>query len=128
MTVYLMSHVYRHFGPMMALAAVAWSAPAVAAPPSPVSAGKANDGGPAVPVASLRRVRLETLSRRGNGYIAQMDNGGHAELTLDPRLQEAAEETLDAFQVPYGAAVVLSIPDGRVLALAGRSAAAPELG
>src|SRR4029434_2941729 len=31
-------------------------------------------------------------------------------------------------QIPYGAAVVVSVPDGRVLAMVGRSAADPELG
>lgn len=120
-----MSSFNRYVGPMITFVAATWSAATVTASPAPASA-KATHG--AGPVASPRRVRLETLSRHGGGYVAQMENGGHAELTLDPRLQEAAEETLDTFQVPYGAAVVLSIPDGRVLALAGRSAAAPELG
>lgn len=85
---------------------------------------------PAIPsgLTSGRRIRLETLVRHERGYSATLANGAHADLTLDPRLQEAAEETLDTFQIPYGAAVVVSIPDGRVLALAGRSAVAPELG
>jgi peptidoglycan glycosyltransferase len=74
------------------------------------------------------RVRLETISRRGRGFVADLEGGAHAELTLDPRLQDAAEEVLRDFQVPYGAAVVISVPDGRVLALAGRSQVSPELG
>jgi peptidoglycan glycosyltransferase len=74
------------------------------------------------------RVRLETISRRGRGFVADLEGGAHAELTLDPRLQDAAEEVLRSFQVPYGAAVVISVPDGRVLALAGRSEVSPELG
>lgn len=126
MTVYLMSYIHRHLAALIAVAVAATPPATVAASPAPAAAKAAN--GTSMPVASLRRVRLETLARHGSGYVAQLDNGGHAELTLDPRLQEAAEETLDTFQIPYGAAVVLSIPDGRVLALAGRSAAAPELG
>ena len=35
---------------------------------------------------------------------------------------------LRAFQIPYAGAVVISIPDGRVLAMVGRSAADPRLG
>ena len=35
---------------------------------------------------------------------------------------------LRAFQIPYAGAVVVSIPDGRVLAMVGRSAAEPRLG
>src|SRR6516165_10031211 len=73
-------------------------------------------------------VRIETLHRTGRAYRAALAGGGHAELTLDPRLQEAADDVLRSFQIPYGAAVVLSVPDGRVLALVGRSAADPTLG
>jgi penicillin-binding protein A len=73
-------------------------------------------------------LRLETLRREGRTYVVATDDGGHAELTLDPRLQESTEEVLKTFQIPYGAAVVLSIPDGRVLAMVGRSAADPQLG
>jgi cell division protein FtsI/penicillin-binding protein 2 len=74
-------------------------------------------------------VRLETLRLAdGQVYVAALADGGRAELTLDPRLQEATEEVLRAFQVPYGGAAVVSVPDGRVLALVGRSAADPRLG
>jgi cell division protein FtsI/penicillin-binding protein 2 len=51
-----------------------------------------------------------------------------AELTLDPRLQEATEATLRAYQIPYAGAVVMSVDDGRVLAMVGRSEADPALG
>ncbi len=73
-------------------------------------------------------LRLETLTRQGTRYLADLEDGGRAELTLSPRLQEAAEDVFRAFEVPYGAAVVVSIADGRVLALAGRAAAARDLG
>src|SRR6185369_9164670 len=71
---------------------------------------------------------FETMHREGRTYVVATDDGGRAELTLDPRLQEASEEVLRTFQIPYGAAVVVSVPDGRVLALAGRSEVEPALG
>jgi cell division protein FtsI/penicillin-binding protein 2 len=73
-------------------------------------------------------VRLETLQRAGDEYFAATADGGRAELTLDPRMQEATDEVLRVFAIPYAGAVVMSIPDGRVLAMVGRSAADPRLG
>jgi peptidoglycan glycosyltransferase len=73
-------------------------------------------------------LQFETLRREGRTYVVATDDGGRAELTLDPRLQESTEEVLKAFQIPYGAAVVLSIPDGRVLAMVGHSSVDPQLG
>jgi cell division protein FtsI/penicillin-binding protein 2 len=73
-------------------------------------------------------IRLETLQHVGDGYFAETDNGGRAALTLDPGMQEATDEVLRVFAIPYAGAVVLSIPDGRVLAMVGRSAADPRLG
>jgi cell division protein FtsI/penicillin-binding protein 2 len=73
-------------------------------------------------------IRLETLQRVGDGYFAATADGGRAELTLDPGMQEATDEVLRVFAIPYAGAVVLSIPDGRVLAMVGRSAADPRLG
>ena len=43
-------------------------------------------------------------------------------------MQQSTENLLRAFQIPFGAAVVVSVPDGRVLALVGQSAADPRLG
>jgi cell division protein FtsI/penicillin-binding protein 2 len=73
-------------------------------------------------------LQLETLRREGAGYVVTGDDGGRVVLTLDPRLQESIEDVLRGFQIPYGGAVVVSIPDGRVLAMVGRSAAEPRLG
>jgi penicillin-binding protein A len=73
-------------------------------------------------------VKPETIRLVGRHYVADLTEGGHAELTLDPRLQSSTDEVLRAFQIPYGGAVVVSIPDGRVLAMVGRSAADPRLG
>jgi cell division protein FtsI/penicillin-binding protein 2 len=60
--------------------------------------------------------------------VAQTSRGALVDLTLDPHLQEATEETLKAYQIPYAGAVVLSVPEGRVLAMVGRSEADPSLG
>lgn len=73
-------------------------------------------------------LRLETLTRQGQTYFVASADGGHAQLTLDPQLQESTEDVLRTFQIPYAGAVVLSIPDGRVLAMVGYSAADPTLG
>jgi cell division protein FtsI/penicillin-binding protein 2 len=73
-------------------------------------------------------LRPETIRLQGGRYVADLDGGGRADLTLDPRMQESTTEVLRAFQIPYGAAVVMSVKDGRVLALVGRSAVDPRLG
>jgi penicillin-binding protein A len=97
---------------------------AAAADPGTPGPGRATD--PAA--AGSRQVKLDTMARVGDRFTAMLEGGARADLTLDPRLQDAADEVFRAFQIPYGAAVVLSIPDGRVLALAGRSTVTPELG
>ena len=86
--------------------------------------GSRKEGRPPIPVLGTMRL----AGPAGQGYIAATDDGGLAALTVDPRLQQATESVLRAFQIPYGAAVVLSVPDARVLALVGRSAADPRLG
>jgi penicillin-binding protein A len=73
-------------------------------------------------------LRAETIRLVGRRYVAELADGGRAELTLDPRLQQSTEAVLRSFQIPFGAAVVVSVPDGRVLALVGQSAADPRLG
>jgi cell division protein FtsI/penicillin-binding protein 2 len=73
-------------------------------------------------------VRFETARLRGDHYVADRASGALADLTLDPRLQAATERLLRRSQIKYGASVVLSIPDGRVLALAGRSSVDPNAG
>jgi peptidoglycan glycosyltransferase len=73
-------------------------------------------------------LQLETLRREGRTYVVSSEDGGRVQLTLDARMQEPIEDVLRGFQIPYAGAVVLSIPDGRVLAMVGRSAAQPQLG
>src|SRR5947207_6631726 len=73
-------------------------------------------------------LRAETIRFAGRRYVADLTDGGRAELTLDPRLQPSTAGVLRAFQIPFGAAVVVSVPDGRVLALVGQSSVDPRLG
>jgi cell division protein FtsI/penicillin-binding protein 2 len=60
------------------------------------------------------------------GFIQVLHDGGRVELTLDPRLQQMAESVLESHRTSYAGAVLLSVEDGRVLAMAGRSTAEPE--
>ena len=78
--------------------------------------------------ARAQTLRADTIRLDGQHYVAELANGGHADLTLDPRLQTSTESVLRTFQIPYGAAVVLSVEDGRVLALVGRSEVDKRLG
>jgi len=73
-------------------------------------------------------VLMETARLRGDRYIADRASGAVAELTLDPRLQAATERLLRRSQIKYGASVLISLPDGKVLALAGRSSVDPAAG
>lgn len=83
--------------------------------------------------ADLAHARLQReldwtrVRKDGIGYVQVFADGAHAELSLDPRLQELTEKTLADHPTPYGAAVLLSVADGRVLAMAGRSDAEPDL-
>jgi penicillin-binding protein A len=72
-------------------------------------------------VVSWARVR-----REGDGFVEHLPGGKRAELTIDPTLQARAERLLREHDAPLAAAVLLSVEDGRVLALAGRDKRAPE--
>jgi cell division protein FtsI/penicillin-binding protein 2 len=72
-------------------------------------------------------VALETSVLRGIHYVADMDGGGLAQLTLHPALQKSVEEALASHRLPFGAAAVISIPDGKVIALAGYAKNDPGL-
>ncbi len=79
----------------------------------------------AAPRAPPAELHLEHIRREGSGYVAELPDGRHTELTLDPRLQAFAEQLIEERRAPYAAAVALSLDDGRLLALAGRSLAEP---
>jgi cell division protein FtsI/penicillin-binding protein 2 len=71
-------------------------------------------------------LRWAAVREDGDGFVQVLPDGGHIELTLDPRLQRLTEHLLGERPAPYAAAVLLDVSDGRVLALAGRSSAEPE--
>ena len=75
----------------------------------------------------LDDARLDTTQKKPV-YTVVLDEGSRAELTLDPRLQKLTEKVLAAHRRPYAAAVLMSVEDGRVLAIAGRSEREPKLG
>ncbi len=76
------------------------------------------------PDATLLLDKMELL---GDRYVAPMSDGRRAVLTLDVRLQAAAEKVLQRSKAPRGA-VVVTDGDGRVLALAGRRTVDPKGG
>lgn len=80
------------------------------------------------PVAAADAVvQLEKMELRGDRYVAPMSDGRLAVLTLDVKLQAAAEKVLSRAKAPRGA-VVVTDRDGRVLALAGRRTLDPKGG
>jgi penicillin-binding protein A len=66
------------------------------------------------------------VRKDASGYVDVRTDGTRAELTIDPGLQGRVEKLLRAHPTPYAAAVVLSVEDGRVLAMAGRSSKEPD--
>lgn len=64
---------------------------------------------------------------RDGVYEIDLDGGRRVRLTLDPKLQRAAEKLLEQTRAPRAAVVVMA-PDGRVLALAGRRTESPRGG
>lgn len=64
---------------------------------------------------------------RDGAYEIDLGRGRRARLTLDPKLQRAAEKLLERTRAPRAAAIVMA-PDGRILALAGRRTESPRGG
>jgi cell division protein FtsI/penicillin-binding protein 2 len=77
--------------------------------------------------ANRRMVELDTTTLRGSHFVADLEGGGLAQLTLNPALQRSVEEVLASHHLPFAAAAVVSIPDGKVLVLAGSSKTDPSL-
>src|SRR5436305_9727288 len=77
---------------------------------------------------SQHRWDWSRVRKDGGGYVDVRADGSRAELALDPALQSRVEKLLRAHPTPYAAAVVLSVEDGRVLAMAGRSGREPDKG
>jgi cell division protein FtsI/penicillin-binding protein 2 len=76
----------------------------------------------------LPQVLLDTAHFDGDRYVATLQSGGLAELTLSPSLQRSVETYFRTHHFPFAAAVAISLPDGKVLALAGHSEADPSMG
>jgi membrane peptidoglycan carboxypeptidase len=96
-------------------------------PPGPLPALPLDPGAiapgpiPETPPALGDAVLDVTLGR----YVAPLEGGGRAILTLDPRLQARLERSLLSWGVPWGAVVVMEPATGRVLALAAHSRVEP---
>jgi peptidoglycan glycosyltransferase len=94
----------------MAAGEMAAGAMAPLPPPRPIGGAAADR----TPELDLARMEL-----RGDRYLAPMRDGRWAILTLDPKIQAVAEKVLRRAKAPRGA-IVVTHPDGRILALAGR--------
>lgn len=82
---------------------------------------------PASPIPQPLPVLGEASFDEGlDRYVAPLEGGGRAILTLDPRLQARLERTLRSWDVPWGAVVLVEPSTGRVLALAEHSRAEPD--
>jgi cell division protein FtsI/penicillin-binding protein 2 len=80
------------------------------------------------PVDWRRAIAASLTPRAEAGRLVQpLPDGGRVELTLDPEMQRAAERLLGEADPIQGAAVLVSVEDGRVLALAGRHRDAPAV-
>lgn len=101
-----------------------WAAPAAAQEMTPAEREDviSMEAGPVRPT-----VALETAALRGAHFMADLEGGGLAQLTLHPTLQKSVEDALASHHLPYAAAAIISIPDGKVLVLAGYSKADPTL-
>lgn len=94
---------------------------AEAAPPALIASAAPRFERPLMTQTAWSHVRKD-----GGGYVDVRADGSRAELTLEPGLQGRVEKLLRAHPAPYAAAVVLSVEDGRVLAMAGRSSKEPD--
>lgn len=79
----------------------------------------------AEPVAAPLQIGDARLDPALGRYVAPIGETARAILTLDPRLQQKLERTLQDWTVPWGATVLLEPASGRVLALAEHSRAQP---
>ncbi|HXU73442.1 MAG TPA: penicillin-binding transpeptidase domain-containing protein [Polyangia bacterium] len=75
---------------------------------------------------SNHRSNWSHVKKEASGYVDVRADGSRAELTLDPTLQARVDKLLRAYPTPYAAAVVLSVEDGRVLAMAAHSTREPD--
>lgn len=120
------------FGALLAVVVVLQKVSAAGPEPSGAPVGvQAEIAAP--PSATDRPAWQKELSIRkavlGEGRLVQrLSDGTQARLTIEPELQQAAEQLLRRNEVPYGSIVLLSVRTGKILAMAGHSAADPRLG
>ena len=96
-------------------------------PPGPVPSREADP-----PIAHLRPLpaKQDVLARAkkdAQGHLVVPGEAGPVRLTVDPVLQSQLTRTLEQYQVPFGAVVVLEPATGRVLAMAEHSQSRPDL-
>ena len=75
---------------------------------------------PPAPLIDPGELDFDSLRTVGDKVIADLANGYTAETTLDPWLNGVAERYLERGRVPYGAAVILDVKSGDILAMADR--------
>ena len=80
------------------------------------------------PDEQIPQVLLDTARSNGGRYVAAIQGGGQAQLTLSQSLQGSVESYFKSHHFPFAAAAAISIPDGKVLVLAGHSEADPSMG
>jgi hypothetical protein len=109
---------------------------AALAPKAADPAGPAITAKPADPKAEAKaaaasdgalQLQLDKLQLVDGHYQAPLADGRMATLTLDPELQQLAEQLLDQSRAPRGAIVAMT-PDGKLLAFAGRRTEEPKGG
>lgn len=87
---------------------------------------------PKAPATASRPASMEVdlgrLEADASGFTAPLKSGGKALLTLDPDLQNGMDSLFSKHEVPYGAAVMISVNDGNILVLSGRSSLDGKLG
>ncbi|MET0404191.1 MAG: penicillin-binding transpeptidase domain-containing protein [Cystobacter sp.] len=96
-------------------------------PPAPVPSRESNP-----PIAHLRPLpaKLDVLARAkkdAQGRLVVQGDKGSVPLTIDPVLQAQLKSTLELYQVPFGAVVVMEPSTGRILAMAEHSQSRPDL-
>jgi cell division protein FtsI/penicillin-binding protein 2 len=95
--------------------------PAVLVPAPALPSAPAQTAAPRRDPVRVGEARYDPATGRFTAALG----GGRATLTIDARLQERLERTLEGYRVPWGATVLLEPRTGRVLALAEHSRAEP---
>lgn len=90
-----------------------------AKPPTPPPSGE-----PGSPAAETGELTIDAAKAR---YVQDLADGHQLLYTLDPVLQQSAQQIFRNREVPYAAAVILDLRDNSVLAMAGHSTMDPQV-